>query len=424
MKSIQLALALIVILVFLGSSWQLLSALTASVPKDAPLSPPAASQACTSFCLQNDGYCIFATNFDSFTPEEMPGILYVNKRDVLKTGWEQSTTGEVARWTSRYGSVTFNLVGYQFPWAGMNEAGLIISTMSLVSLPPKPDARPPLETEFWLQYQLDNYSSVEEVIASESQVRIVSKVLGCCHFLVCDRKGDCATVEMLNGKMVYHVGETLPVAALTNSIYAESVKAWQERTPEELARVEESALSLLRFTIAADAVTRFQPTSSEAAVRVALDTLARASIPDKIPNLTVWGLVFDAKNLRVYFRSRGNSQIRSIDFSRLDFACSTPVLMLDIQADLAGDISDDLGTYDHDASLDQIAFMFGNVGIAREQAEALLLQLERFPCADRKAHIVEGKPETPLWIWLIPAAALVIISVDVWYRARKKVERT
>jgi penicillin V acylase-like amidase (Ntn superfamily) len=390
------------------------------------MSVSAAGHECTSFCLENDGDCIFGANFDSSPSEGIQGILYINKRGVSKTGWDRSTTGEAARWTSKYGSLTFNLMGYQLPWGGMNEAGLMISTMFLEgSLAPAPDERPPLETELWLQYQLDNNSTVEEVIASESRVRMTSQIPACCHFLVCDRKGDCATVELLEGEMVYHTAETLPVDALTNSTYQESVQAWHARPLDELVKVEESGYSLFRFAIAADGVTSFQPTDSQAAVEYAFDTLGRASIPDLIPDLTVWSVVFDAENLRIHFRTQWNPQIRSIDFSRLDFACGTPVQMLDLHADLSGDISDDLETYSHDASLDHSADMFKllGLGISRRQTEALLHYIERFPCADGEAHIVQETPQVSLWIWLIIAAVLVIVFVAAWYGVRKRVER-
>lgn len=187
--------------------------------------PPTDGHGCTSFCLNNAGYGIFGANLDSSMYE---GLLYVNKRNVSKTGWEKNTAGEYALWTSKYGSFTFNMVGYQLPYAGMNEAGLMISTLTLhESQTPTPDERFPLISPLWVQYQLDNYSTVEEVIASGSLVRITmdapQKVD---HFLVCDKSGDCATIEFLEGKMVYHTGKTLPVAALANNTYEESLKAW------------------------------------------------------------------------------------------------------------------------------------------------------------------------------------------------------
>ena len=88
------------------------------------------------------------------------GLLFVNKRHVLKTTWDPSTSGEYARWISRYGSVTINFLGYQMAWAGMNEAGLMISTMSLNDTQgPSPDEKLPFESPFWMQYQLDLHNT-------------------------------------------------------------------------------------------------------------------------------------------------------------------------------------------------------------------------------------------------------------------------
>lgn len=185
--------------------------------------PSPTGQACTSFCLANGDHCLFGTNLDH---QIDAGLLFVNKRHVLKSGWSPSTSGEYARWISRYGSLTFVFAGYQLAWAGMNEAGLMISTMALDGTEnPAPDERPPLTSPFWIQYQLDNHSTVAQVLASESQVRIADYSD---HYLVCDRTGDCATIEFLDGVLVYHTAETLPVKALTNSTYEESVSAWRE----------------------------------------------------------------------------------------------------------------------------------------------------------------------------------------------------
>jgi choloylglycine hydrolase len=166
--------------------------------------PLTGSYACTSFCLTTAGECTFGVNLDRSSDE---GLIYVNKRNVSKIGWEKNTGGESARWTSTYGSVTFNIVGYNLPYAGMNEAGLMISTLGLnESRAPAPDDRFPLLSPLWVQYQLDNYSTVDEVIASDSQVRItmtapVNPPHPVDHFLVCDKRGECATIEFLDGKM-------------------------------------------------------------------------------------------------------------------------------------------------------------------------------------------------------------------------------
>jgi penicillin V acylase-like amidase (Ntn superfamily) len=196
---------------------------TSPIPKKKPeaISPPSAGQLCTSLCLDNGDHCVFGTNMDH--SEVKVSQVFVNKRNVLKTGWESGTTGERLRWISKYGSVTINMAGYQLVWGGMNEAGLMISTMSLSeTLEPKPDERPPLPSALWVQYLLDNYSKIEEVIASETLVRVENARD---HYLICDRTGACAVIELLDGRMVAYRGATLPVKALTNSTYQESLKA-------------------------------------------------------------------------------------------------------------------------------------------------------------------------------------------------------
>jgi penicillin V acylase-like amidase (Ntn superfamily) len=150
--------------------------------------------ACTSFCLDNDGHGVFGSNYDNEISE---GLLFVNQRGVTKNGWEAGTSGKVARWTAQYGRVTFNLAGVQMAWAGMNEAGLVISTMWLGETSnPAPDERPPLVSALWAQYQLDTCGTLEDVMVNDSRVRIGDNVN---HYLICDRSGACAAVEFLNG---------------------------------------------------------------------------------------------------------------------------------------------------------------------------------------------------------------------------------
>jgi penicillin V acylase-like amidase (Ntn superfamily) len=332
----------------------------------------ASSDTCTSFCLENDGYAVFGTNYDHWFPD---GLLFVNKRDVSKTARDPSITGKYARWTTQYGSVTFNLVGYQYAWAGMNEAGLMISTMALDETQnPAPDTRPPITSPIWLQYQLDNCATVAEVLASDTVVRIADTVD---HYLVCDRTRSCATIEFLGGEMVAHSGEALPVAALANSVYEESVRAWQKGAL--------SNDSLRRFGAAADRVQGFDPQGARSAVDYAFDTLEQVGDPW----WTQWSIVFDAENMRVYFRTRTNRQIRHIDFDTLDFACGTPVKMLDLHENLSGDVSNDLVAYSHEMSFDHMANFVEKWGldISVQWIETSLRRMERFPCVEGGAHI-------------------------------------
>jgi choloylglycine hydrolase len=359
----------------------------------------AASQACTSFCLDNDDHCVFGANQDNSIDA---GLVFVTKRNVQKTGWDPSATGKYARWISKYGSVTIVHAGYQMAWAGMNEAGLMLSTMALAQTRnPARDARPPLASPFWMQYQLDNHSTVAEVIASDAYLRIADTVD---HYLVCDRKGDCAVIEFLDGKMVYHTRESLPVKALANSPYQASLQAWRDGVPKDN--------SLQRFAQAAERSRDFTPSSATAAVDYAFGTLAQVAL-----DVNAWRIVFDPVNRQVHFRTNRNPQRRYVDFGKLDFSCRTPVTMLDIHANGAGDVSGNFAPYSHEISLAHtIGFFekYERLNYPLFLIEALLRGLESFPCqeGDTSARVGSMEDYSPL----LPPTA-IWLGLAVFYRA-------
>lgn len=345
---------------------------------------------CTAFCLDTGDHCVFGANLDN-TLEI--GLLFVNKRQVMKTTWDPSTSGEYARWTSRYGSVTINFVGYQMVWAGMNEAGLMISTMSAGEIRgPAPDERPPFQGPYWMQYQLDNHSTIEQVIASDAEIRPSESVVD--HYLVCDRTGACATFEYIDGELAYHTGESLPVKALTNNTYKDSIIAWEESLLDESLPKDNS---LWRFTTAANRLDAFEPSSSDDAVAYAFDTLAAVSRDD-----TVWSFVFDPVSLRVHFRTNHNPNIRYVDFSSLDFSCHTPVRLLDVHADISGDVGDEFNSYSHTASFAHSTSFFSKyegMNMSPILVDTLLWGVESFPCQDGEisvqADLVRFRPLIP-----------------------------
>jgi choloylglycine hydrolase len=299
---------------------------------------------CTSFCLDNNGYAIFGSNFD-YGQDISEGLIFVNKRNVTKSYWQPDSPSNHARWTSKYGSVSFNLVMSQLSWAGMNEAGLVISTMQLDgSKSPEPDNRPWIYSNYWLQYVLDNFSTVDEVIASDSAIRIFEYVD---HYLVSDRFGNCATIEFINGKMVSHTGNNLPVKVLANSSYENSVDEWRKtmlgKNSGKPVTINNS--SIRRFIGAADRVSTFKTSNSETAVNEAFDILDKVSGQKTNGSPTRWSIVFDTKNLQIYFRTIVHNEIRVVDLRKLDFSCKTPVKMIDINEKLSGDITSQLKDY-------------------------------------------------------------------------------
>ena len=286
-------------------------------------------QSCTTFCLDHGDQPVFGRNYDWMVED---GLVIINKRGVTKTA-KSGPQDKLLTWTSKYGSATFNQYGREFPMGGMNEAGLVVETMMLNETEyPLPDSRPAIEILQWIQYQLDNFSTIEEVIASDLHIRI--KAYGGspgCHFLICDRSGNCATIEFIGNKLVYHTKEKMPVKTLTNSIYAELISFWEkDKTP-----LPDKYRSVERFIRAATMVKNYDPKKTENPIDFAFKILRDVANE----SLTQWSIVYDIADLSIYFRTLENQRIRYFSLKSFDFSCATPVKVLDVNADLSGDIT-------------------------------------------------------------------------------------
>jgi penicillin V acylase-like amidase (Ntn superfamily) len=74
-------------------------------------------EACTTFFLKKNGQMVFGKNYDWITGT---GSINTNLRGLQKSSLPLDN-GNMLKWISRYGSVTFNQYGKEFPNGGMNE---------------------------------------------------------------------------------------------------------------------------------------------------------------------------------------------------------------------------------------------------------------------------------------------------------------
>jgi choloylglycine hydrolase len=239
----------------------------------------------------------------------------------------------------------------------MNEAGLIVELMWLsVGQYPAPDARPALGCLEWIQYQLDHYSTVDEVVAAQSEVRIGSEIP--LHYLVCDRNGQCATIEFLGGKFVPHTGKDLPQLALTNDSYDTSLKHLSQFKGfggDKPLPKDDGSLS--RFVIASAGVQGFESAHPKSAVDYAFDVLHQAAQG----SVTKWSIVYEPRALQVHFRTLGNPKVRSLDLKAFDLSCQTPVRMLDMAESLDGPVTARFVDYSLDKNRALIDSVFSKV---------------------------------------------------------------
>lgn len=298
--------------------------------------------ACSTFTLMKDGHFVFGANVDWFVDS---GLIVINQRNITKKATmilpAKNRKIDGLEWTSKYGSVTFNGLSREFPFEGMNEAGLVVENMWLDETKyPKPDARKEIDTLQWVQYLLDTCATVDDVLASLKTVRISKDGTSPLHFLIADRKGNTLAVDFIDGKAMTYTGKTLPHAVLTNSPYQQSIRYAQRfKGLGGNKSIRRGTDSLDRFVRIADAAKKFASKNVNI-VEYSFDILHDVNFGYK-PNshATVWSIVYDITNLSISFRTNSNRSIRIINLEELDFSNGRPVRVWSILNDMKGDIT-------------------------------------------------------------------------------------
>lgn len=343
------------------------------------LSLPSYTLCCTTFFLSDANTKIFGRNYDFQIGR---GLLMVNKKNIIKESPKDKNNNS-AKWISQYGSVTFNQFGKEYPMGGMNEAGLVVELMWMDGTEyPETDSRPALNTLLWIQYQLDNCSTVQNVIDTDSKVRI-SKSSVPIHYLIADRNGNSAVIEFIGGKMVYRTEKDMPFKVLANDFYSDGLEYLSKHKGfGGTKELDYSPMSLNRFARACKLIKEFDFNGSISPVDYSFNVLKEISQPGH----TQWSIVYDLQNLKVSFRTKESEKIKNLNFQNLDFACSTPVKTFDVNSNEIGNISQILSDYSQADNYDLIKYSFTNVdflkGISEESMKAISSLPDSFQCSN------------------------------------------
>jgi choloylglycine hydrolase len=326
-----------------------------------------ALHACSTFCIHLGGRKFFGRNYDF---EIGDGMVMVNPAGLRKVGFRENGP----KWISRFGSVTFNQFGRDNPMGGMNEAALVIELMWLEDTEyPSEDARMPLGTLEWIQYQLDTAATVDEVLQSHKKVRIDGGAP--LHYLVSDARGHAATIEFLRGKLVAHTEDTLPVPVLTNSTYQESLGYLASRN----GKAPGGSGSKERFARAAVRLDALRVSGSEKPVEALFDVLASVAQPS-----TRWSIVYDQSKRLIHFRTDVHRPLRFVSLDALSFSCADGAKLLDIDTRIEGDVAAKLKPYSTAANLAFITRTYAASSVTRRtpatEVAAIAAQPEKAAC--------------------------------------------
>ncbi|MEP9395702.1 linear amide C-N hydrolase [Gordonia sp. VNQ95] len=275
-------------------------------------------------------------------------------KDLMTNLWKQprgvtrddGVKGELT-WTSKYGSViaaAFDIISVD----GINEAGLggHILWLAESTYGELDESRPALSQAVWLQYFLDNYATVAEVVEwiekTDVQVIQMPDPTGgnppTIHLALDDATGDSAIIEYIDGQAkIYHSSK---YHVMTNSpTYDQQLELlgrWEGLGGDQL--LPGDTMAEHRFARAAFYATRLpQPKSQLESIASMFSVIRNAAQPFRIPDpgkpdasQTIWQVVLDLTNKRYVYESTTRPNVVWVDLADLDFSEGSPQLKLDL----------------------------------------------------------------------------------------------
>ncbi len=234
------------------------------------------------------------------------------------------------------------------------------------------------------------------ILHSDSILRIEdnSKI----HFLICDRFGNSAAIEFLNGRMVCHTDKKSPVQALANSTYDESITCYTNNCSTF------SNPSLQHFCTAAKQINQSDIYGDTSIIDLSFRTLNMVSQQ----LFTKWSIVYDISNMRIYLKVFetpvivGENKIftkqppydpatKIIDFKGIDFNCSGVAKVFDINSNHEKEVNQYFIPYSTEINKEFIvkAFTFYkgwglNIELNEEEMDSLAKYPETFKCLKSK----------------------------------------
>ncbi|MGV3765305.1 MAG: linear amide C-N hydrolase [Chitinophagaceae bacterium] len=304
--------------------------------------------ACTRVVYQGPGNTVITARSMDWK-DEIPANLWVLKRGMERNGLVGLNS---IKWTAKYGSVvttSWDIASSD----GMNEKGLVANMLWLVeskypAFDPKGNKKG-LAISLWLQYVLDNFSTVAEAVKeiSKEPFIVVSDMVpgsdrfATIHLSISDATGDNAVIEYISGKQVIHHSKAFNV--MTNSPVFDqqlAINQYWQGIPGTimLPGTNRAADRYVRASYYINAIPKTDNT--RVAIASVFSVIRNCSVPFGIsspsePNIssTRWRTVSDQKNLVYYFENVLTPNVLWVDLKKIDFSPGAPIKKLELDKD-------------------------------------------------------------------------------------------
>jgi choloylglycine hydrolase len=189
----------------------------------------------------------------------------------------------------------------------------------------------------------------------------------------------------VEGKAVISTGNDMPVRALANSTYDDSLSflgtyAQRGGTPGDIA----GDGSRERFSRAGIAATDFDSAFLDSA---GAESYAAGVLDDVAsPADSQWRIVYDVNDRLVYYRTRENMETRWLEADAFDYSPATPVTIFDMNAEGFGDVTGKFVDYSYEANRALIDASFAGTEFLKEVPEEVREAMARYPETTRPAE--------------------------------------
>lgn len=214
----------------------------------------------------------------------------------------------------------------------MNDAGLVIDQASLYADYPPEDDRPGVSCSQWMQYQLDNFATVEAVVENLDSLRPDGEGW---HYLITDKTGVCTIVEYIDERPLISFVEPEGHCALTNTSYEQALShiPLDKRFGGDIDIASKND-SYGRFVRLGALMRNFDSQVHGPSIDYAFDMLAAVAAED-----TIRTVVYDITNGRVIWKTRKNVEQRWLDFKTVELSPNGPPRYIDVDTALTGNVA-------------------------------------------------------------------------------------
>lgn len=314
---------------------------------------------CSSFVLKNGKKVLLGKNFD-WTFDQ--GYIIKNIKNTFKVAY-CTHDGSPAIWTSKYGSVTFNQNGKEMPYGGMNERGLVVEMLWMEDTQFNiSDDKSYLNELEWIQYQLDNFQSIDEVISNLDSFKIYP-IKGKIHYLLADSFGKSVIIEYIDGKAKTYMKGFNSCQAITNKPVA-----FSEKYIENTKGIPKKNTSTTYRYHKLEKQIRDLEAPDDFSETTAFKMLKNVRIPEGNFK-TVWSVVYNLENKTISFFSHSHKRIKHINLNNIDF--EQKLGYININQDLETNLDSNLKPFSENENREITSASLMHLGFDRELSKEI-----------------------------------------------------